>query len=97
MLADPYGNRLIAARASIDPDERVKYLLEVCDPCQTVGYTVNGWKVSDFYTPRYFDPVRKPRRSAAHRCRRRSARDPRWRLHHVDRPAGVRALPAAGR
>ena len=36
----------------------MKYLLEVCDPCQTVGYTVNGWKVSDFYTPRYFDPVR---------------------------------------
>jgi hypothetical protein len=58
MLADPYGNRLIAARHPIDPDERVKYLLEVCDPCQTVGYTVNGWKVSDFYTPRYFDPVR---------------------------------------
>jgi hypothetical protein len=58
MLADPYGNRLIAARHPIDRDERVKYLLEVCDPCQTVGYTVNGWKVSDFYTPRYFDPVR---------------------------------------
>jgi len=58
MLADPYGNRLIAARHPLDPDERVKYLLEVCDPCQTVGYTVNGWKMSDFYTPRYFDPVR---------------------------------------
>ena len=57
MLADPYGNRLIAARHPIDPDERVKYLLEICDPCQTVGYTVNGWKMSDFYTPRYFDPV----------------------------------------
>ena len=57
MLADPYGNRLIAARHPIDPDERVKYLIEICDPCQTVGYTVNGWKMSDFYTPRYFDPV----------------------------------------
>jgi hypothetical protein len=57
MLADPYGNRLIAARHPLDPDERVKYLLEICDPCQTVGYTVNGWKMSDFYTPRYFDPV----------------------------------------
>ena len=45
----------------------MKYLLEVCDPCQTVGYTVNGWKVSDFYTPRYFDPVRNPRRSTAYR------------------------------
>jgi hypothetical protein len=57
MLADPYGNRLIAARHLSDPDERVKYLMEICDPCQTVGYTVNGWKMSDFYTPRYFDPV----------------------------------------
>ena len=57
MLADPYGNRLIAGRHPLDPDERVKYLLEICDPCQTVGYTVNGWKMSDFYTPRYFDPV----------------------------------------
>jgi hypothetical protein len=60
MLADPYGNRLIAARHPIDPDERAKYLLEICDPCQTVGYTVNGWKMSDFYTPRYFDPVQNP-------------------------------------
>lgn len=57
MLADPYGNRLIAARHPTDPDERVKYLIEICDPCQTVGYTVDGWKMSDFYTPRYFDPV----------------------------------------
>jgi hypothetical protein len=60
MLADPYGNRLVAARHPTDPDERVKYLLEVCDPCQTVGYTVNGWKVSDFYTPRFFDPLQNP-------------------------------------
>jgi hypothetical protein len=60
MLADPYGNRLVAARHPTDPDQRVKYLLEVCDPCQTVGYTVNGWKVSDFYTPRFFDPLQNP-------------------------------------
>lgn len=57
MLADPYGNRLIAARHPIDEDERVRYLMEICDPCQSFGYTVNGWKMSDFYTPRYFDPV----------------------------------------
>ena len=60
MLADPYGNRLIAAAHPKDEDERVKYLLEVCDPCQTVCYAVNGWKVSDFYTPRFFDPVHNP-------------------------------------
>jgi hypothetical protein len=59
MIADPFGNRLIAAAHPTEPEaERVKYLLEVCDPCQTVWYPVNGVKVSDFYTPRYFDPVR---------------------------------------
>jgi hypothetical protein len=57
MIADPFGNRLIAARHPLDDGERVKYLLEICDPCQTVWYPVNGVPVSDFYTPRYFDPV----------------------------------------
>ena len=59
MLADPFGNRLDRRRASAhDPSQRVKYLLEVCDPCQSAWYPVNGIPVSDFYTPRYFDPVR---------------------------------------
>jgi hypothetical protein len=57
MIADPYGNRLIAAAHPRDETQRVKYLLEVCDPCQTVWYPVNGVPVSDFFTPRYFDPV----------------------------------------
>jgi hypothetical protein len=57
MLADPYGNRLIGAAHPTRPDLRVKYLLEVCDPCQSAWYPVNGVRVSDFYTPRYFDPV----------------------------------------
>jgi hypothetical protein len=57
MIADPYGNRLVAAADPLDATQRVKYLLEVCDPCQTVWYPVNGVPVSDFYTPRYFDPV----------------------------------------
>jgi hypothetical protein len=57
MIADPFGNRLIAAAHPQDARQRVKYLLEVCDPCQAVWYPVNGVPVSDFYTPRYFDPV----------------------------------------
>lgn len=57
MLADTYGNRLVGAAHPTRPDLRVKYLLEVCDPCQTAWYPVNGVRVSDFYTPRYFDPV----------------------------------------
>ena len=57
LVADPYGNRLIAAADPIDHSQRVKYLLEVCDPCQAIWYPVNGVPVSDFYLPRYFDPV----------------------------------------
>lgn len=59
MLADPFGNRLIAGD-SIDPDQgRVEHLVEVCDPSEgeANAYSVNGVLVSDFYTPRYFDPV----------------------------------------
>ena len=57
MIADPYGNRLVAAAHPLDYRQRVKYLVEVCDPCQTIWYPVNGVPVSDFYTPRYFEPV----------------------------------------
>jgi hypothetical protein len=57
MIIDPYGNRLVAAMHPVDPRQRVKFLLEVCDPCQAMWYPVNGVPVSDFYTPRYFDPV----------------------------------------
>ena len=59
MLADPFGNRLVAGD-SPNPKRpgRVEFLVEVCDPCETpsLGYTVNGVRVSDFYTPRYFEP-----------------------------------------
>jgi hypothetical protein len=59
MLADPFGNRLVAGN-SPDPARpgRVEFLLEVCDPCEVpnLGYTVNGIRVSDFYTPRYLEP-----------------------------------------
>jgi hypothetical protein len=57
MLADPWGNRLVAAAHPTEPQERVKYLIEVCDPCLSVWYPVNGVPMTDFYTPRYFDPV----------------------------------------
>lgn len=59
MLADPFGNRLVAGD-SPNPKRpgRVEFLVEVCDPCETptLGYTVNGVRVSDFYTPRFFEP-----------------------------------------
>jgi hypothetical protein len=62
MLADPFGSRTIAG----DPPpqmpktgpqlERVVYLVEVCDPCETITYTVNGQHLSDFITSHYYDP-----------------------------------------
>jgi hypothetical protein len=62
MLADPYGNRLVAAD-SIKPQQgRVQYLLEVCDPSEgeNYAYSINGIIVSDFYTPHFFDPLVSP-------------------------------------
>ena len=98
MLIDPYGNRLIGAAHPMDPEERVKYLVEVCDPVQTVGYTVNGWMVSDFYTPRFFDPVRNPAAFYSFTgAIDRPLQLARRRLHQLDRSARLRALSAAGR
>jgi len=59
MLADPFGNRLIAGNSIKAGQGRVEYLVEVCDPSEgeEFGYTVNGITLSDFYTPRFFDPV----------------------------------------
>ncbi|MBI3417933.1 MAG: hypothetical protein HY043_21800 [Verrucomicrobia bacterium] len=60
MLADPFGNRLIAGPSVKKGQGRVEYLVEVCDPSEDVSfaYTVNGVLVSDFYTPHFFDPAK---------------------------------------
>ncbi|MEO7995951.1 MAG: hypothetical protein ABI852_00830 [Gemmatimonadaceae bacterium] len=62
MLADPSGYRLTTARSLLPEQGRVNYLVEVCDPCEAAGfgYTVNGFTVSDFYTPQYFEPQQAP-------------------------------------
>ena len=59
MLADPFGNRLVAGKSPKPDQGRVNFLVEVCDPCEDrqFAYTVNGVTVSDFYTPHFFDPV----------------------------------------
>ena len=58
MLADPYGNRLVASKSIKEGQGKVNYLVEVCDPCEdaSFAYSINGILVSDFYTPNYFDP-----------------------------------------
>lgn len=60
MLADPFGNRLVAGDSPKPDQGRVEFLVETCDPSEAeeFGYTVNGILLSDFYTPSYFDPVR---------------------------------------
>jgi hypothetical protein len=59
MLADPFGNRVVAGDSPKPGQGRVMFLVEVCDPSEAAefGYSVNGVLVSDFYTPNYFDPV----------------------------------------
>jgi hypothetical protein len=59
MLVDPSGDRLVAGSSPMPDQGRVEFLVEVCDPCQNEdhAYTVNGFLVSDFCTPEYFDPV----------------------------------------
>jgi hypothetical protein len=59
ILADPLGNRLVAGQSPHPDQGRVAFLVEVCDPSEAAqfGYTVNDILVSDFYTPRFFDPV----------------------------------------
>ena|SRR5215469_1725081 len=59
MVVDPSGNRTIATNSPKPDQGRVLILVEVCDPSENAqfGYSVNGILVSDFYTPRFFDPV----------------------------------------
>ena len=69
MIVDPSGNRLVSAPAIMLDDDRTdmldhpsakfEYLVEVADPSedQTNAYYIDGVLVSDFYTPRFFDPA----------------------------------------
>jgi hypothetical protein len=66
MLVDPSGNRLQASRAIqisgkdvVDAEGEFEYLVEACDPCEDnrYAYSINGIAVSDFITPRFYDPV----------------------------------------
>jgi len=71
-VCDPQGKRKVSGPSMADSASNadreswakpykdqgdVQYLLEVCDPCQDHHYMINGVKVSDFVTPRYYVPV----------------------------------------
>ena len=56
MVANPDGTRFmegpdITRRSSA---RHVRYLVEVCDPCQVFHYEIDGVRVSDFVTPDYY-------------------------------------------
>ena len=60
MMVDPFGDRLIAGPSLKEDQGRVEYLVEVADPSEAAefGYTINGILMSDFYGPRFFDPMK---------------------------------------
>jgi hypothetical protein len=69
MLVDPAGNRLQVSKAIEivgndvqDANGQFEYLVEACDPCEgnQYAYTIQGVAVSDFITPRFYDPVATP-------------------------------------
>ena len=62
MLVDPFGRRLVAGQSPVEGQGRVRFLVEVCDPSEAdpFAYRINGVKVSDFYTPHYFEPHKSP-------------------------------------
>ncbi len=69
MLVDPSGNRMqssvsieIVGGNIQDGIGQFNYLVEACDPCEAnnYGYSINGVLVSDFLTPRFYDPMVTP-------------------------------------
>jgi hypothetical protein len=59
MIIDPWGNRTVPGGSPMAGQGLVEILVEVCDPPGGAqwGYTVNGYLVSDFCTPNYYDPI----------------------------------------
>ena len=59
MVIDPWGNRTVPGGSPMAGQGLVEILVEVCDPPGAAqwAYTVNGYLVSDFCTPNYYDPV----------------------------------------
>lgn len=72
MVIDPWGNRTVPGGSPLaetwpedhgpPPQGLVDILVEVCDPSGGAqwAYTVNGYLVSDFCTPNYYDPIGAP-------------------------------------
>jgi hypothetical protein len=59
MVTDPWGNRTVPGGSPMEGQGLVDILVEICDPVggANCAYTVNGYLVSDFVTPSYYDPM----------------------------------------
>src|SRR5947209_2235536 len=74
MLADPWGDRLRTAAALpgwSGRSPRVRYLLEVADPCEAFNYLVLGLPVTDFLLPAFYrkqDATKPSSKEADPRC-----------------------------
>jgi len=55
MVAAPEGRRFMEGPDSTHRSQaRVRYLVEICDPCEVFSYEIDGIQVSDFVTPDYY-------------------------------------------
>jgi hypothetical protein len=56
MIANPDGARFIEGRdvTPRSPVRSVRYLVEVCGPCRSYQYEIDGVQVSDFVTPDFY-------------------------------------------
>lgn len=59
MLVDPFGNTMVSAPSIKEGQDRVQYLVEVCDPSEApeYGYSVNGDAAVRLLHSEFFDPV----------------------------------------
>lgn len=58
-VCDFSGNRLIWAIHPMRSTGKVRILCEPCDPSEAKSYPKLGLQVSDFYTPEWFDDIKK--------------------------------------
>ena len=65
LLVDPDADMRVHGTTP-DGTGSCEYILEVCDPCQDIefAYAIDGWPVSDFCLPRYFEAGTLPASSA---------------------------------
>lgn len=66
MVVDPFGSRQWVALSPEGNGERVRVLVEACDPPEARSYEIDGVAVSDFAYPALYRNHRAARRRLAH-------------------------------